>query len=148
MHNVTDIPLEDLKEKSTLDDLGIDSLMATEVLNDIRLELGLTIDLVTFLDFPDIGAIAAYIDSFDNDGNEDSSSTEGVILTPAIPLIPTSAPTSELLASAGQQLFNPGERQSRPSIQSAYDSFKQIEFEYDQLAEGTKAGWALILSYQ
>jgi malonyl CoA-acyl carrier protein transacylase/acyl carrier protein/SAM-dependent methyltransferase len=144
LHNVTDIPLEDLKDKSTLDDLGIDSLMATEVLNDIRLELGLTIDLVTFLDFPDIGAIAAYIDSFGDDGTEDSSSTEGVILTPAAPPVPTSAPTSELLVSAGQQLSNSREPQSRPSIQSAYDSFKQIEFEYDQLAEGTKAAnfWA------
>jgi Phosphopantetheine attachment site. len=41
LHSVTDVPLEDMKDESSLEDLGIDSLMATEVMNDIRATLGL-----------------------------------------------------------------------------------------------------------
>lgn len=63
LHNDTDITLEDRRDNSTLEDLGIDSLIATEVLIDIRAVLDLTIDLTSFLFFRDIGAILAHIDS-------------------------------------------------------------------------------------
>ena len=36
--------------------------MATEVLNDIRTVLGLTIDLTSILFFPNIQAMTAYVD--------------------------------------------------------------------------------------
>jgi malonyl CoA-acyl carrier protein transacylase/acyl carrier protein/SAM-dependent methyltransferase len=139
LHNVTDIPLEDLTDESTLEDLNIDSLMATEVLNDIRLTLGLTIDLATFLFFPNIKAIATYIDSLGDDSSEEYDSAEGIVLTPPTPVISTPAPISEVSTSARHQTFSSGGFRSRPSINSAYDSFKEIEFRYDQLAEETKA---------
>ncbi|KAJ2983506.1 hypothetical protein NUW58_g6237 [Xylaria curta] len=62
LSNVTDVPLEELNLDSTLDELGIDSLMATEVLNDIRTTLGLNIDLTSFLFFPSVRALVAYVD--------------------------------------------------------------------------------------
>jgi acyl carrier protein len=48
--------VEDIKDGSTLDDLGIDSLMATELLNDVRAAFGVTIDLTTLLFFPNMRA--------------------------------------------------------------------------------------------
>ncbi|KAK8100539.1 hypothetical protein PG999_010913 [Apiospora kogelbergensis] len=60
--NVTNRPLSQLTGETTLDDLTVDLLMATEVLNDIRTVLGLTIDLTSILFFPNIQAMTAYVD--------------------------------------------------------------------------------------
>ena len=165
LHSVTDIPMEDLKDESTLDDLGIDSLMATEVLNDIRAVLGLTIDLTSFLFFPNIQAIAAYVDSkLGGGGDEESDDSE--VETPynetdsPAPEVDTPATEVDVPSSHGgalgksffpeqsaptpQALSRSVEALSRPSITSAYDAFKEIRFGYDQLAVGTKAAnfWA------
>lgn len=144
LHNVTDIPLQDLRDNSTLEDLGIDSLMATEVLNDIRAVLGLTIDLTSFLFFDDIGAILAHIDSKLGVGDEphasevntpdtevdDRSSKDVPVEANSLPDMPAPASQapSRLLGSS-----------SRPLITSAYESFQDIRLGYDQLAVGTKA---------
>ncbi|KAL5360632.1 hypothetical protein BJX96DRAFT_165303 [Aspergillus floccosus] len=61
LSNVTDVPVEELTDESSLADHGVDSLMATEVLNDIRAALGLTIDLSSFLFFPNIRALVIYV---------------------------------------------------------------------------------------
>lgn len=76
LHNVTDIPLQDLRDDLTLEDLGVDSLRATEVLIDIRAVLGLTINLTAFLFFRDIGAILTHIDSKLGVENGDFHATE------------------------------------------------------------------------
>src|SRR5207253_261035 len=54
LSEITDVPVGEIKDESSLEDLGIDSLMATEVLNNVRSVLGLTIDLTTFTFFPDV----------------------------------------------------------------------------------------------
>lgn len=56
----TDVPLETISDESTMDNLGIDSLMATEILNDLRVILDLRIDLNTFLFFPTMGALVSH----------------------------------------------------------------------------------------
>ena len=145
LHNVTDIPMEDLKDSSTLEDLGVDSLMATEVLNDIRAVLGLTIDLTTFLFFHDIGAILAHIDSKLGVGDDESSASE--VDTPDTEM---DAPSSndvpveanlllERSAPASQAPSRSIGSSSRPLITSASESFQEIRLGYDQLAVGTKA---------
>lgn len=145
LHNVTDIPIEDLKDESTLGALGIDSLMATEVLNDIRTVLGLTIDLTTFLFFSDIQAITTYIDSELGGGDQESDATEvdtpvtevGAPSPMGVPVGADSRP--EKSAPALQAPSTLVESSNRPSIASAYDAFEEIRLEYDQLAVGTKA---------
>lgn len=146
LHNVTDVPLEDMKDESSLDDLGIDSLMATEVMNDIRATLGLTIDLASFLICPDLKSLAAYVDSEFNgvdDSSEESSGEEWALV--GTPTEGSTAPTlgeledEELVPIEAEAILTPGECGSTPSINSAYDSFKAIQFAYDQLAEGTLA---------
>ena len=145
LHEVTDVPLEDLNEGSTLDDLGIDSLMATEVINDIRSVLGLNIDLATFLFFANVKELIAHVDAkmgvsekqssgFSTPG-EDTPSTivEDVPLSNSEPLA-NGAPISNGIIELTHSV-----PQSRPSITSAYDSFKDIRLNYDQLAVETKA---------
>lgn len=145
LHNVTDIPLEDLRDNSTLEDLGIDSLMATEVLNDIRAVFCLTIDLTSFLFFHDIGAILAHIDSKLGVGDEESHDSE--MNTPDIKLddlnsnsIPMEAKSlPKMSAPASQEPARSVVSSNRPLITSAFESFQEIRLGYDQLAVGTKA---------
>ena len=145
LHNVTDIPLEDLRDSSTLEDLRIDSLMATELLNDIRAVLGLTIDLTTFLFFHDIGAILAHIDSklgvgderpyasgVDTPDSKVDSEYSNDVAVEADSLPETSVPAS-------QEPSRSVVSSSRPLISSGYESFQDIRLGYDQLAVGTKA---------
>ena len=150
LHNVTDVPLEDLKDNSTLEDLGIDSLMATEVLNDIRAVLGLTIDLTSFLFFHDIGAILAHIDSKLGIGDEESHASE--VDTPDTEVDdPSSNDVAVEANSLPETSTSPSQApprsvgsSSRPLITSAYESFQEIRLGYDQLAVGTQASnfWA------
>ncbi|KAI0202891.1 hypothetical protein F4808DRAFT_449551 [Astrocystis sublimbata] len=138
--NVTDLPLSEITSEVSLEDLGIDSLGATEVINDIRTELGLTIDLTTFLFLPDIRALAVYVDEQlglggGGDGSDDdddrntkhnaSPADSGVadinISDPALP----SQPAAEAVA--------------RPTITNALQAFRETRLNYDQLAQGTQA---------
>lgn len=143
LHEVTDVPLEDLNDDSTLEDLGIDSLMATEVLNDIRSVLGLTMDLTTFLFFANIKELIAHLDAKMGISEEQSSefSTPDKDTPTTVEDVPFSkgavangAPTSNGIVELTHSV-----PQSRPSIISAYDSFKGTRLNYDQLAVGTKA---------
>lgn len=142
--NVTDVPLEEIKDDSTLDDLGVDSLMATEVLNDIRAALGLTIDLSSFLFFPNIRAIVAYVDEKlgVSGGGEDVE----------VPSTPTSHgdsgigdmgttpdKTSGRVTPEATRIEEPKVADRRPTITSALDAFEETRLNYDQLAETTQA---------
>lgn len=142
LSNVTDIPIGELRDDSTLEELGIDSLMATEVLNDIRSALGLTIDLTTFLFFPDVQSLAAHIDEKLGIGGEDSSRVAG-IKAPPLP----SARSSTELPETPMPLEKPlavipeSHRavEKVANLSSAFDAFQETRFRYDQLAEGAKA---------
>ncbi|KAJ5161072.1 Acyl transferase/acyl hydrolase/lysophospholipase [Penicillium capsulatum] len=144
LHNVTDVPLEDMKDDSFLDDLGIDSLMATEVINDIRATLDLTIDLASFLLCSDLNSLVAYVDSKFNsvdDSYEESSGEEWALV--GTPTNGSTAPTlgelmdEELVPIEAEGIPTPGECESIPFINSANVSFRDIQFAYDQLAKGT-----------
>lgn len=135
LSSVTDLPLEDIQGDSTLEKLGIDSLMATQVLNDIRTTLGLTIDLASFLFFPNIEALVTYVDrklgildkEVDIDTPSSSQSADHTMADLSQPLL-TKAILSECL-----------ERFDRPSINSVFSAFEETTFGYDELAKGTKA---------
>jgi SAM-dependent methyltransferase/acyl carrier protein len=144
LHNVTDIPLEDLRDESTLDDLGIDSLMATEVLNDIRSAFGLTIDLATFLFFPNVRAIWTYLDS--KLGKSNPSETPGVRASSkeldtsgqnGIPADATSLAENPPKALHGTPTM--ADSSSQLIITDAYNAFERIQYGYDRLAIETKA---------
>ncbi|KAF2867263.1 BcPKS19, polyketide synthase [Massariosphaeria phaeospora] len=143
LHNVTDIPLEELTDESTLEELGIDSLGATEVLNDIRQGLGLSIDLSTFLFFPDIHAMVAYIDETRGLGFEVSHTyptkinlSGQSILTPnghagnGHPVSIHATPDRKAPSSST-------DRSSSRALIFAYDIFKDMRFGYDEIAART-----------
>jgi malonyl CoA-acyl carrier protein transacylase/acyl carrier protein/2-polyprenyl-3-methyl-5-hydroxy-6-metoxy-1,4-benzoquinol methylase len=156
LHNVTDIPVEDLKDESTLEDLGVDSLGATEVLNDVRTILGLTIDLSSFLFFPYVGAIVAHIDEklgiSQPDGAsaampatmapEENESVADDLLNGVSKGYPNNMTNGHSNGTRDDEVKSPmptdGEA-PRPTIESAFEAFDAIRKNYDQLAVETKA---------
>ncbi|KAI0415829.1 BcPKS19, polyketide synthase [Xylaria grammica] len=134
LSNVTDVPLEKLNLDSTLDELGIDSLMATEVLNDIRTTLGLTIDLTSFLFFPNIHALIAYVDENLGVGSDGDD-----IDTPPSP--GTEHGIADVYYPQEAKVTKPDSTKAEgsPVLMSAADAFEETRLGYDQLAEGTKA---------
>ncbi|KAI9778833.1 MAG: hypothetical protein M1816_003897 [Peltula sp. TS41687] len=98
--------------------------MATEVLNGIRSVLGLTIDLTTFMFFANIKELLAHCDA--KMGLSEGQSSE------------FSTPGEDTPTTVEDVLLS-NVPQSRPSIISAYDSFKDTRLNYDQLTVGTKA---------
>lgn len=140
--NVSDIPLSDIAGEATLEDLGVDSLMATEVINDIRTELGLTIDLTSFLFFTDIQALVVYVDEqlglgggvdeADDDEDDDEAIKQNA--SPAdsgIADINMSEPTLPLTETAKDDI--------RPTITNALEAFRETRLNFDQLAKVTEA---------
>lgn len=146
LHNVTDVPLDDMNDESSLEDLGIDSLMATEVMNDIRATLGLTIDLASFLFCPDLKSLTAYVDSKFNgieDSFEESSGEEWAPVDTPTDHSTVPTPTESIdegpASFEAEGILMSAQCERIPSINSASSSFKNIQFAYDQLAEGTLA---------
>lgn len=154
LSSITDVPLEQLKDSTTLDDLGIDSLMATEVLNNIRSVFGVTIDLTSFLFFTDLGALTTHIDEkLGLTGQDDAS--EAVPTPTSWDMVSTRSSSPDLvnsdegkaktsstitsLSSSAAAKSGPATIVERPTIISAADAFQEVRLRYDQLAEGSKA---------
>ena len=61
LNRVTDVPMEDFKDDSTLEDLGIDSLMITEVMNEICKFFELEISAADFATLLDVKSLRTYL---------------------------------------------------------------------------------------
>ena len=130
LSNVTDVPTNELRDEMSLEDLGIDSLLVTEVLNEIRANFDLEIDLNTFLFFPNLEAICTHIDSAlgvvaDASPATTSSApaeakTDGLAGTPSIP-----APTLQ--------------DEPRPSLPHAQRVFEGCKDAYERAAVEVQA---------
>jgi malonyl CoA-acyl carrier protein transacylase/acyl carrier protein/SAM-dependent methyltransferase len=153
LSEVTDFPLEELEDNTTLEDIGIDSLMATEVLNEIRAAFGLTIDLSSFLFFPSLGDLVTHVNEKlgitveDDDGATTSSSMfSDDSLTPGTGTnTPDSTSPEEL-----KKIEEPKAENLRPYITSAPDAFEETRFNYDKIAESIQGVkfWQKAYPYQ
>ena len=130
LSNVTDVPTSELRDEMSLEDLGIDSLLVTEVLNEIQANFDLEIDLNTFLFFPNLEAICTHIDSALGVAADPSraatcsapaeAKTNGVTPTPITP------------AATLQD-------DSRPSLRHAQKVFEGCKDAYERAAVETQA---------
>jgi acyl transferase domain-containing protein/acyl carrier protein/SAM-dependent methyltransferase len=82
LHRVTDVPMEDFKDDSTLEELGIDSLMITEVMSEVCKFFELDISAADFATLLDIKSLRTYLlargrGSHDRALMSDSSSESG-----------------------------------------------------------------------
>ena len=137
---VTDLPLSDLKSKASLDSLGVDSLMATEILNDIRAKLGIIIGLSEFLFFPNLAAIEEHVNSQlgtkastsigSEGGNENSRLPDPIKTNPSVDTRRPTLKHEQPMAS---------DSIGRSSILSPETAFDEIACTYDEVAGSTGA---------
>ena len=131
LSNVTDIPTNELRDEMSLEDLGIDSLLVTEVLNEIQTNFDLEIDFNTFLFFPNLEAICTHIDlalgvAADAPPAVTSSAPAGAKTNGVTPT-PSSTPTATL------------QDESRPPLPHAQKVFKGCKDAYERAAVETQA---------
>ena len=110
LSNVTDVPLGELKDSTTLEDIGIDSLMATEVLNEIRATFGLTIDLSSFLFFPNLRDLISHVNEKLGLSGADQGAAIAAAATTAtvatmVESLPATVPAAEASSGKRQELF-------------------------------------------
>ncbi|KAI0145488.1 beta-ketoacyl synthase domain-containing protein [Xylariaceae sp. FL1272] len=150
LSNVTDVPVNEIRDTTTLEDLGVDSLMATEVLNDIRSALGVTIDLSSFIFFEDIRAVVNHVIEklgFAGEGINDSSasvsSTSLSAESTTTDVNVTSGDKSGISTPCSDFQTSEDDVQdlvpSVPSIVSARSAFEETRLSYDTLAKTTQA---------
>lgn len=130
LSNVTDIPTDELRDEMSLEDLGIDSLLVTEVLNEIQATFNLEIDLNTFLFFPNLEAICNHIDS--------ALGTAADALPAAAPSAPVEAKTNGVAAASSAPAAT-HQDDSRPSLLHAQKVFADCKDAYERAALETEA---------
>ena len=126
--DVTDIPKDEISDEGTLEDLGIDSLMVTEVLNEIKRVFGVTIDMTTFLFFENVQTVTSHLADSLGISNDANMVSEQPIDGPAtaIPGI-TNFKTHSGFCSAELDI---------PATQKAFD---EIQYDYDEIAVDNRA---------
>lgn len=127
LHNVTDVPIGEIAPSSTLEDLGIDSLLVTEVLNEIQTAFGLEIDLNTFLFFPNVKAVCDHIDAA---LGVDTSKSAGSNSLPEAKVNGNTVQSTPATAL---------DTESRPSLHRAQKVFADCKDAYEKAAVETKA---------
>ena len=102
IHRVADVPVHDLKGDASLTDLGIDSLMVTEVASEMATFFGVDVDPHDFETLPDIKSLSNYVlsrgygdDDFEEDASSNVSDDTALTGTPDT----TASPMSEVSAS-------------------------------------------------
>lgn len=117
---VTDVPIDEISPDSSLEDLGIDSLLVTEVLNEIQGAFGIEIDLNTFLFFPSVKAVCEHIDS-------------------ALGIVSSDATESAALPKPKVNGISPIATASTPAIKRAQKVFQDCKDAYERAAVETQA---------
>ncbi|TAQ85363.1 hypothetical protein B7494_g6312 [Chlorociboria aeruginascens] len=84
---ILDIPLLDLHDNTTIDSLGIDSLMLTEVLEDLRAEFEVEIPSSIFVELKDISSLSQYLRSKGESADNIISNSESATVPHSTPFI-------------------------------------------------------------
>ncbi|KAK2053029.1 beta-ketoacyl synthase domain-containing protein [Colletotrichum caudatum] len=145
--DVADVPEEELSGDTCLTDIAIDSLGATEVVGDIATKLDVTVDLTTFLNFQNISAIGAHVDSHlgiqggaendaENDEIETSSSEEPLRLRTNGLASHQSCEETKNIRDRG---FPSRNASTVPIIASIDKLFNDVRFSFDELGAANQA---------
>ena len=129
LSNVTDIPIDELRHDMTLEEIGIDSLLVTEVLNEIQAAFSLEIDLNTFLFFPNVEAVCNYIDSALGVATETPTTSHSSSVEAKTNGV-TAVPSAQAAVHRGD---------SRPSLSHAQKVFTDCKDAYVRAAVETQA---------
>lgn len=119
--SIADVPVEELSPGTTMDELGIDSLGATEMIGDIASACRVTIDIATFLAFHDLNAIIAHVDR------------EMGVASPAIDQRASTTATACLTPTASEESLVAERAVKTPAITSIHEFFDGVRLNFDSI---------------
>ncbi|KZL87534.1 polyketide synthase [Colletotrichum incanum] len=151
--SIADIPESELSGDTTLADIGIDSLGATEMISDITSALNVTIDLATFLLFPDINSIVDHVDSqlglqpgtqYDAVISSSAEDTKGLgdlrgLENGTVPMSSGEAPAVKKGTVFKRDHEFKSDGSILPTITSILKSFDDVRLNFDKLGAATHA---------
>ncbi|KAL4868707.1 hypothetical protein BDV12DRAFT_197052 [Aspergillus spectabilis] len=108
---ILEIPASEITATSSLSDIGIDSLLATEVLNEIRTRFAVIIPADRFQDFADVKALANYLQN--------------------------STANSYVSDISSEQIFGEDKQGDRPLASVAQESFDKVRRDVDDILPDT-----------
>ncbi|GKT79831.1 polyketide synthase [Colletotrichum tofieldiae] len=151
--SIADIAENELSGETSLADIGIDSLGATEMISDITSALNVKIDLATFLLFPNIDTIISHVDSqlgvqpeAENDAVNSSSAENTKGLGELRSLENDTVPKSrgeaqEVIKGTSPKRYNKFKPDSLmlPATTSIRKSFDDVRLSFDELGAANQA---------
>ncbi|KAK2037271.1 beta-ketoacyl synthase domain-containing protein [Colletotrichum somersetense] len=145
--DVADLPEEELSGDTRLADIAIDSLGATEIVGDIATKFDVTVDLATFLNFQDISAIVAHVDSQlgiqGGAENEAEDCEIGTSSSEEPPRLRTNGLAShqscEETNNVQDEDFSSRDASILPTIASIDKVFDDVRFSFDELGAAKQA---------
>ena len=132
LSEVLEIPMDDVQPESTLNDLGIDSLMASEVISEIKTRFGTIISSTDFQILPDLQSLSHRLQPPAPKKSEGSQSSES---SPE----PNSDPMVNGILTTKKKAFNVFNEQSEKGLGSTGPTcFANVKTTYDATAMETK----------
>jgi malonyl CoA-acyl carrier protein transacylase len=116
--DILEVPISEVGANTLLSDLGVDSLMATEILTEIQKLFDVTIELDELQDFPDIGSLAQRLGMW-------SSEVSNAIPTPATQ---SNGPNPDEVFAVADE---------KPFASVARESFGMVQREFDMISRDT-----------
>lgn len=152
--SVADVEEQEVSGQTTLVDIGVDSLGATEIISDLKSKLNVSMDLPELLVMPDLEAIVAHVnsklglqvddvDAIAQFSTEDTNAGPGKLSNKAVTTssgnahekLNKSGLAPSIVIASDMEKSKPG----RPTSPSAYRSFDTVRLSYDQLGLGLHA---------
>ncbi|KAG5951531.1 Type I Iterative PKS [Claviceps sorghi] len=135
LHNVTDVPLDEITPDMSLEQLGIDSLLVTEVLNEMQSTVGINMDMNTFLFLPNVEAICRHVDSALGVAAARVAVNGAALLTDMRKIDDDAARRGGVMPSGSQS----HSMNSRPSLRRMQKVFQDCKDAYERAAVETHA---------
>lgn len=132
---VTDVPLAAIKPDSTLDGLGVDSLMNTEVLNAVQDEFDVKIPVDKFGDLQDVRAISEYLSR----NSQTASASEGSSRMRSAHVMQIPTPGLETPSESDAQSTGPSSVQGDDDASPQSDTFNRLSQLVAELLDVTDA---------
>ncbi|KAI0204033.1 hypothetical protein F4808DRAFT_475527, partial [Astrocystis sublimbata] len=128
--NILEIPINEVKPGSTMDELGIDSLVATELLSDLQKAFNVSVSQTELQDSADVGQLLRHIEK--HQGHSPPSEPIAGTLKPS-----TSQDTENRRAPSAAKEQSTSASARGDFSQTSVRLFRDAKLSYDRLAEST-----------
>jgi malonyl CoA-acyl carrier protein transacylase len=140
--SILEIPIDEIQPTSTLDELGVDSLLATEVLNEMQMRFDVRISQAQLQQCPDVFRLASMIQPADSgvqlgSGTVQLGPLQSKLVGGSDSGVEGLSPDDECSASSESSDFDAPPKQDMNLASLCRDTFMQTKQSFDKYADST-----------